>query len=404
MAEEIGANAPGRLNYRQRKVSFSDALSKLTPKPFTRRRTAPDFFNTSSSSSSYTKIEPQKRPQQRQPQSQQDPSTSYRVSRSASLFNGLNSLVPRLTIPRNHKESDLTAPKSVRPPRKINHRFSQPASFLNFKAPEQEATEPLIPKKKPGTQIIHRALMQPISNPPLPRRSTMGNLTRNPSTQIPSYMRPTSSSAARRNSGPAVLKNRAPTTTATPNKPRSRPSGRNPPAMNFSLPSSSRVQEATIQESPAPITSPKVPTTSPKIISEQSGQSERLKLTVNSTYSFEELLRTLTPEDEIAEFEAERAKSKPAVIEGPSDDSPPTEEPSDDPPPTKEPSDNPTPTEEPGDEPPADEETGDASESIYVANPFQVCLLAPLSSRFPPLSLVSAKPLPSPHHFLSSHN
>lgn len=376
MAEEIGANAPGRLNYHQRKASISNTLSKLTPKPFTRRRTAPDFFTTSSSSSSsYTKIEPQRKHQQPQPQPQPPQSTSSRISRSASLFSGINSLVPRLPIPQNYQDSDLTAPKSVRPPRKINHRYSQPP-FFNFNAPQEDATEPLIPKKKPSTQITHRALMQPFSNPPLPRRSTMGNMTRNPSTQIPSFMRPTSSSAARRNSGPVVLKNRAPTTTATPNKLRSRPNGRNPSTMNFSLPSSSRLQKETIQGSPAPIISPKVSF-------EQSGPSERPKLTTNSNLSFEELLRTLTPEDEIAEEEAEKVNEKPAAIEETIDDPPPTEGPSD--------------------EPPAVEETSDAQEAIYVSNPFEVCLLAPLSPPLPPHSFVSTKPLP-PFHFPPCHN
>lgn len=293
MAEETGLNAPRRLKYGQRKASFSDTLNKLKTNSFTRRRTAPDLLSpksTLSSSSSYTKIEPKQEQSQPQPRR----STPSRIPRSSSFFNSLNTFVPRGTTSHNNKESGNTKPNPVKQPRKITHRFSQPPSYFNSFPSQQDLTEPLIPKPKSNTQITQRALMQPFSNPPLPRRSTMGNLTQKPPTQTPGFMRPTSSSAARHNIGRAVSKSHAlnkTMTTMTPNLPRSRRSEQFPPPTNFSLPSALRLPREPVQESTTPITSPKV----------SLERSERPKLDINSNLTFDELLRSITPEGEEAE-------------------------------------------------------------------------------------------------------
>lgn len=289
MAEETGANAPGRLQYGQRKASFTDTLNKLKTNTFTRRRTAPDTSAsaaTSSSSSSYTKIEPQ-----------EDQPQSSRLPRSKSLFNNLNPLVSRGTTSHINKDSKISHPNPVK--RKITNRLNQSPSLfnslnLNFLPPPEEATEPLLSKAKSNRQITQRALMQPL-NPPLPRRSTMGNLTQKP---LPGFMRPTSSSAARRNSGPAPSKSHAPTKAMTPSKPRTRPSGQftpATPATNFSRPSMSRMPKETVQESTTPAVSPKV----------SFEQSERPKLAIKSNLTYDQLLRTITPDDEIEKVSAE---------------------------------------------------------------------------------------------------
>lgn len=327
MAEETGTIAPGRLKYGQQKTSFSDTLNKFKTNTSTRRRTATDLITSTftSSASSYTKIAPQ----QEQPQPPPHQSVQTRIPRSSSFFNSLNTFVPRGGTSHKIKEFDIKEPNHVKQPRKITNRFPPTTSFFNSVPSHQDGTEPLIPKRKSNTQITQRALMQPISNPPLPRRSTMGNLTQKPSTQIPSFMRPTSSSSARRNSGPGLTKNHAPTKTATPNKPRSRPSGQIPLPLNFSLPSASRLPTGTVQPSTTPVRSP-------KFGFEQSEKSKRPKLDINSKLTFDELLRSITPEEE-----TEKVGEKPPTIE--------------------ETSDEPT-----------------TPESPFVPNPAEVCLLAPM--------------------------
>lgn len=317
MAEETGTIAPGRLKYGQQKVSFSDTLNKFKTNTSARRRTATDLITSTftssaslSSSSSYTKIAPQ----QEQPQPTPPQSVHTRIPRSSSFFNSLNTFVPRGTTAYKNQESDIQEPNRVKQPRKITDRSPPTNSFFNSVPSQQDGTEPLIPKRKSNTQITQRALMQPISNPPLPRRNTMGNLMQKPSTQIPSFMRPTSSSSARRSSGAALSKNHASTKRVTPSKPRSRLNGQIPPPPNFALPSASRLPRGTVQPSTTPFPSP-------KFSFEQSEQSERPRLDINSKLTFDELLRSITPEEETG-----RISGEPSAIEETSDE-PTTPEP-----------------------------------------------------------------------------
>ncbi|MCJ1428587.1 hypothetical protein MMC29_006497, partial [Sticta canariensis] len=317
MAEETGTIPPGRLKYGQQKASFSDTLNKFKANTSARRRTATNLITSTftssaslSSSSSYTKIAPQ----QEQPQPTPHQSVQTRIPRSSSFFNRLNTFVPRGATSYKNKESDIKEPNRVKQPSKITDRYPPTTSFSNSVPPQQVGTEPLIPKRKSNTQITQRALMQPISNPPLPRRNTIGNLMQKPSTHIPRFMRPTSSSSARRSSGPVLSKNHGPTKTATPNKPRSRLNGQIPPPPNFALPSASRLHRGTVQPSTTPFPSPKVSF-------EQSEQSERPKLDINSKLTFDQLLRSITPEEE-----TERISGESSAIEETSDE-PTTPEP-----------------------------------------------------------------------------
>lgn len=358
MAEKTGTDAPRRLQYGQRTASFSDSLGKTKTNTFTRRRTAPDLLTSTLASSA---SEPrQEQPQPQQPQRQPRQMTPGRIPHSSSFFHSLNTFVSRDATAHNNKESNNTELRAFRQPRKITHSSSQPPSFFN--PSQQDAIEPLISRSKSKTQITQRALMQPILNPPLPRRSTMGNLTQTPSAQTPSFMRPTSSSAARHNSARAVSTNYALKKTATPSKPRSRPSGQIRPPMNFSLPSSSKLQKVTVQEGTT------TPPTSPKFgfsQSEESGQSEqseRPKLSINSNLTFDELLRSITPEEELKMVSKE-------------------------PPATEEASDEPT-----------------APESTSVPDYLQVCLLAPFYPIPFSSKLLSLNFCPLHPNFLYSHN
>lgn len=313
MAEKTGMDAPGEQRFGQRKVSYTDILNRMRTSTFARRRTAPDLFTSNLASSS-------SEPQQEQPQALPRQSIPSRASRGSSFFSELNTFIPRSTTSQNKKEVNTPEPKSVRQPRKITNRYFQQHSCFNSGSSEQDANEILIPKPQPKTQITQRALMQPISNPPLPRRSTMGNLTQNLPGQIPNFMRPTSSSAARRNTARVVSTTHAPTKTVTPNKARARLSGQTFRPRNFSLPSSSRLSKGQVPESATPATPPKLPvepiqesTTPPTppnpsfAASKPSNQSERPILTMNSNLTFEEMLRSVTPDEELNQVSEETA-------------------------------------------------------------------------------------------------
>ncbi|MCJ1466736.1 hypothetical protein MMC07_005356 [Pseudocyphellaria aurata] len=153
----------------------------------------------------------------------------------------------------------------------------------------------------------------------------MGNVTLKPPRHIPGFMRPTSSSEARRKSSSSVTKSPGLTTTATPDKSRARQNGQIPPMKNFSLPSASMLRKEMVQEGTTPVASPKYSFKQSEDQSEQhsgqelghskqqseqqsgqnSGQSERPKLTKDSNLTFEELLRTVTPEEELGKVSGE---------------------------------------------------------------------------------------------------
>lgn len=200
MAAKTTEQSPRNPQNGQRKVSFSDTLTRLKTNSFTRRRTAPDIATaTSSSDSSTTAISSQEAVQGK----------ATRVPRSSSFFSSLNPFSPRSAKSNNTKEDPAVKPKSLKHTRTYSQRVSQPpSSFFNTSAPPQDVIEPLLPttitrtlpkrRESVGTHITQRALMRPISNLPLPRRSTMGGSVPGSSNETPSFMRPTSSSAARR--------------------------------------------------------------------------------------------------------------------------------------------------------------------------------------------------------------
>ena len=233
--------ASRRPKFADRKSSFSDTLSKFASNTFTRRRTTTEFSTTSASIPSTT-TKPQHF-QSRLP-------TPSKLPRSSSFFSSLNAFVPRVTPSHTYSkilEPESTEVKATKKSRDFSYRLSQPTSFFHSASANKEAEEPLLPSQKrrdSTTQITQRGLMQPITNPPLPRRSTTNNLNQKPVGQTPSFMRPTSSSAARHTITRAAGKinnafSQPASKTATPSNVRARPSGRRPSGRNLSLPAAS---------------------------------------------------------------------------------------------------------------------------------------------------------------------
>lgn len=166
-----------------RKSSISDSLTRFTS--FRRRRTATD---PRSSSPIVTTL-----PTSRLP-------APVGVSRSNSFFKNLSAFNSK---PANLLEKDRPS-ASVTVKRIPRHTSTQSSTFPSDQAPacRGKAGTPFLGHKKRehSVQIPQHNLMQPI-RPGIPRSSTMGNFnpqTSSPST--PSFMRPTSSSAARRQS------------------------------------------------------------------------------------------------------------------------------------------------------------------------------------------------------------
>lgn len=171
----------------RRQSSFSDAFNKITSNPFNRRRTT-TLSHSSTFSSGLNR--PSRIP------------TPSGIPRSTSFFNTLSSFASKSTSTDGGSEHS-EQPVTVKPPRKVSDRLAQ-TPFFNHQH-QRINTTPSINKQKcdSGVQIEHRGLMAPL-HPPLPRSSTMGNLasgqTAQSSPRTPSFMRSTSSSAARRGS------------------------------------------------------------------------------------------------------------------------------------------------------------------------------------------------------------
>ena len=185
--EDVGRTNAPRPKLRQRKSSFSDALSKFTSKTFPRRST-PAGLPSSVSTASMN-------PQSRLP-------TPSGIPKSASFFSSLNSFTTKSTSSSVNR-SETTQPPPIKRPRKISERLAA-TPFFSLSSQQQRVPTAPIPTsqthRETTVKIETRGLMQPVA-PPLPRSSTMGNLaTVYSSPQTPSYMRPTSSSAARRGS------------------------------------------------------------------------------------------------------------------------------------------------------------------------------------------------------------
>ena len=179
-------NAP-RPKLRQRKSSFSDALSKFTSKTFSRRDT-PAGLPISVSTASMNQ-------QSRLP-------TPSGIPKSSSFFSSLNSFATKSNT-SSVSRSETSQLPPIQRPRKISERLASTPFFSLSSQQQRVPTAPILTNqihRETTVKIETRGLMQPVA-PPLPRSSTMANLVSiYSSPQTPGYMRPTSSSAARRGS------------------------------------------------------------------------------------------------------------------------------------------------------------------------------------------------------------
>ena len=187
--EDSSDSGPRRRPIGQRKSSVSEAFNKFTTNTFSRKRSGE--LPTSTSTASINQ-------QSRLP-------TPSGVPRSTSFFSSLNSFATKST-PSVSGNEVAQQPAPVKRSRKISHRLAQTPFFsLSNQHQQRVPTAPITPKtrRKSAVKIEQHGFMQPI-HPPLPRSATMGNLGQGQGQQssphTPSYMRPTSSSAARRGS------------------------------------------------------------------------------------------------------------------------------------------------------------------------------------------------------------
>ena len=175
----------------QRKSSVSEAFNKFTTNTFSRKRSGglPNSASTASTNQ-----------QSRLP-------TPSGIPRSSSFFSSLNSFATKSTSSVSGSEV-AQQPLPVKRSRKISERLAQTPFFSlsnQYQNQQRVPTAPIIPqtRRESAVKIEQHGLMQPI-HPPLPRSATMGNLGQSQGQQssphTPSYMRPTSSSAARRGS------------------------------------------------------------------------------------------------------------------------------------------------------------------------------------------------------------
>ena len=125
------------------------------------------------------------------------PSISSEVAQSSNLEETTGATAKR------SRRSEISASSTVKKLCRISDRLGQ-TSFRQQSVRHSIAAVPLTEDGEPSVRIEERRLMAPI-NPPLPRSTTMGPLngpsahfTQYSSPRTPSFMRPTSSSAARR--------------------------------------------------------------------------------------------------------------------------------------------------------------------------------------------------------------
>ena len=169
----------------RRKSSMSETLNKFTPQHFHRRRTTTDL---TSSASTVNLLPPSRLP------------TPAGISRSSSFFSSLsafNSKPP--SVPEKGKPAQSVTVKRTR---KLSDRLTSTSFFASAPACRGKAPTPYPGhrNREHSVQIPQHGLMKPI-RPGVPRSSTVGNLSQQTSSpRTPSFMRPTSSSAARRQS------------------------------------------------------------------------------------------------------------------------------------------------------------------------------------------------------------
>ena len=187
--EDSSDSGPRRRLIGQRKSSVSQAFNKFTTNTFSRKPSG--GLPTSTSTASIDR--------------QSHLPTPSGIPRSTSFFSSLNSFTTKST-PSISGNEVARQPAPVKRSRKISDRLAQTPFFsLSNQHQQRVPTAPITPKtrRESAVKIEQHGLMQPI-HPPLPRSATMGNLGQGQGQQssphTPSYMRPTSSSAARRGS------------------------------------------------------------------------------------------------------------------------------------------------------------------------------------------------------------
>lgn len=126
--------------------------------------------------------------------------TPSAITRSSSFFGNSNTSVV-VGTDGNSMSNTSNASNTTRY-RKVSEKFIQ-LPFFNQQNQSHAMQRPLSPrtKRESSIKIEHRGLMAPIQPLSLPRSSTMSDITQQSSNMLrPSFMRPTSSSANRRQS------------------------------------------------------------------------------------------------------------------------------------------------------------------------------------------------------------
>ena len=176
---ELNREASDRQILSRRKSSLSDTLTKMASTNLSRHWTSlnlPAENETSTHAAHHT------------------------LERPPSHIPRRNSFFGTLTLKSSISEKENDEPQSAPPKRshRISDRLSQ-TPFFSTQVIRDSTAPPLAPRstrRESKTHVAERKLMAPIA-PPLPRSSTMP-IQPLSSPSVPSFMRPTSSSTARR--------------------------------------------------------------------------------------------------------------------------------------------------------------------------------------------------------------
>ena len=187
--EDSSCSGPRHRPIGQQQSSVSEAFNKFTTNTFSKKHS--DGLSVSTSTASINQ-------QPRLP-------TPSGIPRSTSFFSSLNSFATK-SMPLVSRNEVAQQPAPVKRWRKISDCLAQTPFFsLNSQYQQRVPTAPITPKtrRQSAVKIKQHGLMQPI-HPPLPRSATTDNLGQGQGQQssphTTSYMRPTSSSAARNGS------------------------------------------------------------------------------------------------------------------------------------------------------------------------------------------------------------
>ena len=230
-----------------RSNSFFSRLNKFSPRatPVTKdhpRVTPTGISRSNSLLSGLNRFSPRAVPDNKD----HPKATSAGISRSNSFFSSLNKFSPRATpVTKDHPRAPPA--KLVKQRKNLERLVQTPTTHQSSALNEESKVTPNTHQHRSSNQIKQHSLMAPI-NPPPPKSSTVENLTSEPSTKTPGFMRSTSSSAAR-HIGRLLPRSSLPVKVGTtPTPPRRRTSVQAPPMVNFSLPSTTREVAATQED------------------------------------------------------------------------------------------------------------------------------------------------------------